>query len=85
MVESLAAEVVACADLQRGLVVENVQPHERGAADAVHPHGVARDGRIKPPDAARPAGDGAELVAAFADLVPHLVEQLRREWAVADA
>src|SRR5581483_2612956 len=80
-----SAEVVTRADLEVGLIVEDVEPHQRGAADSVEPARVSRHGGVEPADAARTARDGAELVAALADLVPHLVRELGRERTVADA
>ena len=80
-----APKLVAGADLELGLVVEDVQAHQRGHADAVQADRIAGDRGIEPADASWPARDGAELVAAFADLVPHLVQQLGGKRAVTDA
>src|SRR6266566_4993183 len=85
MMVTLSAEVVGGADLQEGLLVQDVEAHQRGPADAVDADRIAGDSRVEPADAAWAAGDGAELVAAFADLVPGLVEELRGEGAIADA
>src|SRR5712692_2131431 len=38
VIEMFAAKVVAGADLQQRLVVEDVQPHERGASDPIQTH-----------------------------------------------
>src|ERR1700680_4937526 len=84
MVVALTAEVVAGADLELGLLVEDVQTHESRAADAIYAHGVARDGGVEPADAPWSSSHGAELVTALADLVPHLVQQLRRKRSVTD-
>src|SRR4029077_3543934 len=83
VVETFASEVVAGADLQQRLVVEDVETHERSASDTVHLDCVAGDGGVEPTDAARPPRHRAELVAALADLIANLVEQLGREGAVA--
>src|SRR6202011_5651253 len=85
VVEALASEVVAGADLQQGLVVEDVETHEGGAADPVQPNGVAGHGGVEPSDAARSPGNGAEFVASLADLVADVVEELRWERSVAHA
>src|SRR5947209_17212878 len=85
VVEAGAAKLITRAQLQQRLVVEDVEPHQGGDADAVEAHGVAADRGVEPADAPRPAGDGPELVAAFTDLVPHLVEQLGRKRPVPDA
>src|SRR5438132_9170228 len=85
VVVARSAKLVAGTDLEQGLVVENVEPHQRRDPDSVEAHGVSCDGRVKPTDAAGPAGHGAELVAALADLVPHLVQQLGWEWSIAAA
>ena len=85
VVIALASKLVAHADLQERLVVEDVEPHEGGGTDAVEAHRVAGDGGIEPSDSARAACHGAKLVAALSDLVPHLVEKLGGKRAVADA
>src|SRR5438552_536670 len=80
-----AAKLVAGADLEQRLVIEDVEAHQRRDAEAIEAHRVAPDRRIEPADASRATGHRAELVAALPDLVPHLVEQLGRERAITDA
>src|SRR5438105_4089176 len=85
MVVPLASKLVTRAQLQQRLVVEDIEPHEGGDADAVETHRVAGDRGVEPSDSARAARDGAELMAALPDLVPDLVQQLGGKRAVADA
>src|SRR5260370_41385830 len=75
-VETLASEVVPGTDLQERLIVEDVETHQSRAPDAVQFDGVARDGGVEPLDPALPSRHRAELMAALADLVADLVQQL---------
>src|SRR5579859_4160099 len=84
MVVAGTSEVVAGADLEDWLFVQDVQPHQRRAFHSVHPHRIAGDGRVEPADAARATGYRPEFMAALADLVPHLVGELRGKRAIPD-
>ena len=85
MVVPRAAKLVAGADLELGLVVEDVEAHQGGDGDAVEADSVAGHGGVEPADAPGPAGHRAELVAALTDLVPHLVEKLGGKRSIADS
>ena len=65
--------------------VEHVELGQRQALDAAELDRLADQHGVEPAAAARAAGDGAELVAALAQALADLVEQLGRERPGADA
>src|SRR5467141_2954346 len=73
MVDFLAVQGVAGADLDRIEAIENVELGQRQPVDAAGPHGLAHQHRVEPADAPLAAGIGAELAAALADLAANLV------------
>src|SRR3954453_14461462 len=81
----LAADVVADADGDLFELVEHVQLRQRDRVEAVEHRGCAKYRQVQPAGAARTSGDGAELIAARAEVLTVLVVQLRRERAAADA
>src|SRR5690242_14377695 len=85
MVERLAVDRVAGADLQLLEAVEDVELGEGDAIDAGDLDRLAHERRVEPAAAAAAAGDGAELAAALADQFADLVVELAREWTGADA
>src|SRR5215472_5093861 len=84
MVVELAAEVVADTDLNVWHLVQDVKLGQGHGGGAIDPDGVARDSTVEPAHPARPAGDRAELVAALANGVAHVVRELGRKGSVAD-
>ena len=76
---------VAGADLHRLEPVEHVELGQRDAGDAADRGRLAHQHRVEPAAAALAAGDGAELVAALAELLADLIVLLGREGAGADA
>ena len=85
MVQPVVAQPVADAHLQFVQAVQHVQLGQRDAVDAAHGDGLAHHHRVEPAAAARPTGDGAELMAALAQPAADGVVQLRRERPGADA
>ena len=85
IVERLAVDPVAGADLHRLEAVEHVELGQRDAGDAADRDGLAHQHRVEPAAAALAAGDGAELVAALAEPLADLIVLLGRERARADA
>ena len=79
MVERLAVEPVADADLELGQLVEHVELGQRDAVDAGHFARLAHQAGIEPAAAARPPGDRAELGPALAEQLAGLVLELGRE------
>src|SRR5258705_8936471 len=67
MVDFLAVQGIAGADLDRIEAIENVELGHRQPVDAAGPHGLAHQHRLEPAAAPRPAGIGAALAAALAD------------------
>ena len=81
VVEALAVELVADADLQLLEAVEHVELGQRDAVDAARRAGLAHQRRVEPAAAALAPGDGAELVAALAEALADRVVELGRERA----
>src|SRR5262249_45723601 len=84
MVDFLAVQPGAGADLD---LVESIQEAglvQRQPADAAGADGLPYQGRIEPAAAARPARVGAELAAPLADLAADIVVLLGRERPLAD-
>src|SRR3954452_9248394 len=83
---ALAADVVAGADGDLVEIIEDVELRQRDLVEAVEHRRGAHDREVEPAGAARPAGDGAELVATPAEMLAVRVAfELRRERAAADA
>src|SRR5471032_3179228 len=80
--DALAVELVGDADLDLLLAVEHVELGQRNAVDAVQLHRLAHHHRIEPAAAPRPAGVGAELLAAIAQALADCVLELGREGAI---
>src|SRR5689334_22175010 len=85
MVDLLAVERVARADLDAIEAVENIELRQRQSVDATGAHGLTYEDRVKPAAAAGPAGIGAELAASFTYLAADCIVLLGRERALADA
>ena len=75
VVKRLAIQMIADADLEFLHAVQHIQLGQRNAGDAVNLDGLAHQHGIKPATTPRPAGGGAELVAAFAQFLAHTVLQ----------
>ncbi|MBA7633276.1 hypothetical protein ES703_40838 [subsurface metagenome] len=84
MVDFLAVQPIAGADLNAVEAVENVELGQRQPSDAAGADGLPHQNRIEPAASARPAGIGAELPAPLADLAADLVVLLGRERTLAD-
>ena len=80
----MSAAAIGGADLDLVEPVEHVELGQRDAVDAADLDRLAHHHRVEPAAAARPAGDDAELAAAFAEGLADLVRQLGRERAAAD-
>ena len=65
--------------------VEHVELGDDDAVETVDRRSVTEQRDIEPAAAARPAGDGAEFLAAAADLLARSVQRLGRKRAAADA
>src|SRR6185369_7826923 len=85
IVDFLAVQHVANADLDAVETVENVELGQRQAVDAAGSHGLAHQHGIEPAAAPLAPGIGAELAATLADLAANLVVQFGRERPLADA
>src|SRR5512136_1617907 len=84
-VGGFAIELVAGANGNLWKVVEHVEFGDDQPCGAVDHVGVAEKRQVHPAAAAGASGDGAEFVAAFAQLVAQLSLVLRGEWASAHA
>src|SRR6266850_2473304 len=84
MVDFLAVQGIAGADLDRIEAIENVELGQRQPVDAAGPHGLAHQHRVEPAAAPRAAGIGAEFAAALADPAAGLVVLFGRERALPD-
>src|SRR6266699_5983798 len=73
MVDFLAVQGIAGADLDRIEAIENVELGQRQPVDAAGPHGLAHQHRVEPAAAPRAAGIGAEFAATLADPAAGLV------------
>src|SRR5712691_6029085 len=82
MVDFLAVQGVAGADLDRIEAIENVELGQRQPVDAAGPHGLAHQHRVEPAAAPRAAGIGAEFAATLADPAAGLVVLFGREWSL---
>src|ERR1700709_2189851 len=84
MVDFLAVQHVAGADLDRVKTVENVELGQRQPGDATCPHRLPHQHGVEPAAAPLAAGVDAEFLAAAADLLADLVVEFGRERALAD-
>src|SRR6185437_6026153 len=80
-----ALELVADADLHRLDPVEHVELGDAQAGNAVQLDRALERRGVEPAGAPRPAGGGAELVAALAQALADAVGELGRERPAADA
>ena len=76
---------VGRADVDAIEAVEHVQLRQRERVETVDARAVAHRDGVVPAAAPRTPGDGAVLVAAVAQAVPHLAGQLGRQRSFADA
>src|SRR5271169_1879509 len=84
MVDFLAIQYIAVADLDGVETIENIKLGQRQAVDAAGPHALAHQRRIEPAAAPLAPGIDAEFLAAAADLLADLIMQFGRKWALAD-
>ncbi len=84
VIVALPAMPIGGADLDLVEAVEHVELGQRDAVDAADLDRLAHQRGVEPAAAPRPAGDGAELVAALAEPAADLVVELGRERAAAD-
>src|SRR5205814_4749840 len=80
-----SADVVAGADGDLVELVEDVELRQGEGVEAVEHRRGPHDREVEPAGTAGAAGDGAELVAAAAEVLAGRVVELRRERAAADA
>ena len=85
LVQQLAVVTVARADFDFRERVQNVQPRQRDAVQAVDLRGVFDDAHVQPARAARTARRRAVFVGDFAQFHAVFVQLLRRERPFADA
>jgi hypothetical protein len=85
MIDLLAVEHVADADLQLVEAIENVELGERNAGNAVGGDRLAYQRCVEPAAAALAARDRTEFMTLLAEELTDLVLQLGRERAFADA
>ena len=85
VVDALAVEPVADADLELVEAVEHVELGQRDAVDAADLDGLAHQHGVEPAAAPLAPRDGAELVPALAEPLADLVVELGRERPGADA
>src|SRR5258705_5811769 len=85
MVDFLAVQGIAGADLDRIEAIENVELGQRQPVDAAGPHRLAHQHGVEPAAAPLAPGIGAELAAALADPAAGLVVLFGRERALPDA
>src|SRR6202042_444494 len=85
IIDLLAVEPIADADLDLFEAVEDVELGQSEAANAAGAYGLAHQHRVEPAAAPWPAGDDAELLAALAERLADLVELLGRKRPGADA
>jgi hypothetical protein len=83
MVDFLAVQHVAGADLDGVEAVENVEFRQCEPGDAAGADGLTHQHRIEPATASLAAGVDTELLAAAADLLTDLVAEFGRERALA--
>src|SRR5580704_13516389 len=84
IIDLLAVEPIADADLDLLEAVEDVELGQSEAADAAGAHRLAHQHGVEPATAPRPAGDDAEFLAALAERLADLVELLGRKRPGAD-
>src|SRR6516164_4932263 len=84
MVDLLAVQPVADADLDRVEAVENIELGQRQPVDAAGPDRLAHQHRVEPAAASLAPGVDTELPAPAADLFADLVVKLSRERPLAD-
>src|SRR5947209_18474278 len=85
MVDRLAVELIADADLDLVEAVEDVELGQGEPIDPRGPRGLSYQHGIKPAAAPLAPGVDAELLAAAADFLTNLVVQLGRERPESDA
>src|SRR5208282_4698745 len=83
--QGLAFVAVAGANLNLGLVVENVEFGHHHRIDAAEHHRVPKNDEVEPAATARPSCDGAKFVAARADLLRIEIGHFGREGPAANA
>ena len=79
MLEQLAIEAVARADLDLVEAIEDVELGERQLGEAVQPNRLTQHHTIEPTGPPTPPGDRAELLADIDERVAVVIEQLGRE------
>src|SRR5580700_2103951 len=75
IIDLLAVEPIADADLDLFEAVEDVELGQSQAADAAGAYGLAYQHRVEPAATSRPPGDDAEFLATLAQRLADLVEQ----------
>src|ERR1700719_49322 len=83
MVDLLAVQPIAGADLDAVVSVENIELGQRQAVDAAGPHRLAHQHGVEPAAAPLAPGIDAEFLAAAADLLADLVMQFGRKRTLA--
>src|SRR6476659_1069842 len=84
MIDFLAVQPVADADLDAVETIEDIQLGQRQTMDAAGPHRLAHQHRIEPAAAPLASGVDTEFLAATADLLAGLMVQLGGERPLAD-
>ncbi len=84
MIQRRAVQLVAGADFYLRKTVQHIQLGERDAVHAAGDHGLAHQHRVEPAAAALAPGDGAEFLAALAQLFADSVFQFGGERSLAD-
>src|SRR3984957_7286534 len=84
MVDFLAVQEIAGADLDGVKAVEDIELGQRQAVDAAGTHGLADQRGVEPAAAALASGVDAEFLAAAANLLADLIMQFGRKRTLAD-
>src|ERR1700722_12570979 len=84
MVDFLAVQEIAGADLDGVKAIEDIEFGQRQAVDATGAHGLTDQRGVEPAAAALATGVDAELLAAAADLLADLIMQFGRKRALAN-
>src|SRR5271154_1771675 len=84
MVDFLAVQQIADANLNGVEAVENIELGQRQTIDAAGTHGLTHQRRVEPAAAAFAPGVDAEFPPAAADLLADLIMQFGRKRTLAD-